>query len=458
MTFTRIMLIGAVALLGAREAAMASDPLRPTPSMPERWIYQPEAQQLLPEDDNWWLRFEDPVLDSLITVASQNNFDLLQASHRREMARLAVEQARSGYWPTLSASASYEREREAGITTNTYNAGIQMNWEVDLFGRIGASVKNKKESFRASRAEYTAAMVSVISQLATYYMNYRVLQTRLSIAAEHITEQQRVLKIAEARHEAGLVSKLDVAQAKTVYLSTQSTIPQIKSSMRQTLTAIATLLGCYPADIEPKLSAPVDLPQYDQIVPAGIPADLLRRRPDIIEAEANLAAAAASVGIAKKEFLPKLTIEGEVGLSAERIQDMGKDKSFAYSIVPTLSWKIFDGFNRSLAVATAKQQMASLMDSYNLTVMNAVGEVDCAMTSYRASLATIDIDTQLYTQSSEAFSLSVDQYKQGLTAFNNVVDAQIDMLNTANSLATAKGNALVALIDLYKALGGTPNP
>lgn len=458
MRISHYLLTGAVLLLGAFGTAAAAEPVQPNPAMPERWLYQPETEQLLPDDDDWWRRFEDPTLDSLIHMAADGNFDLRMAGHRREMARIAIDQARAGYWPSLSVSASYGRAREAGVNTNNFSAGAQMNWEIDVFGRITSSVKNKKESFRASQADYTGAIVSIVAQTATYYINYRVLQAHLMIAEEHIAKQAEVLKIAVARHEAGLVSKLDVAQAKTVYLSTQASVPQIRQSMRQTLTALATLLGKYPEEIEGMLDGMKALPQYSQLVPAGVPADLLRRRPDIIAAEANLAAYAAAVGMARKEFMPKLTLTGDVGLSSERIKELGKSRSFVYSVTPTLSWTVFDGFSRRADVAQAKEQMASQMDSYNLTVMNAVGEADCAMSAYRSAMATIDIDKDLLEQSTEAFSLSMDQYKQGLTGFNNVVDAQIDWLNTANSLATAKGNALVALIDIYKALGGSPNP
>lgn len=456
MRISHYLLTAAAMLALACGATAASEPLQPSRPMPDRWIYQPEAGQILPDDDDWWRRFEDPTLDSLIRMAAENNYDLRQAAHRREMARIAVDQARSGYWPSLSVSASYGRTREAGINANSFRTGAQMNWEIDIFGRITASVRNKQESLRASRAEYTGALVSMAAQAATYYVDYRVLQTHLKIAEEHIAKQEKVLKIAEARHEAGLVSKLDVAQAKTVFLSTQASVPQIRQSLRQTLTALAILLGRYPGEIEPLVDGPASLPQYRQIVPAGVPADLLRRRPDIIAAEAELAAGAAAVGIAKKEFMPRLTLTGEVGLSSDRIKELGKSQSLVYSVTPALSWTLFDGFSRRAGVAQAKEQMASLMDSYNLAVLNAVGEADNAMSAYRSAIDAIDIDNDLLEQSAEAFSLSMEQYKQGLTGFNNVVDAQIDWLNTANSLATAKGNALVALIDLYKALGGSP--
>ncbi|MCM1521262.1 MAG: TolC family protein [Muribaculaceae bacterium] len=435
----------------------AGDPPLITP-LPSSWTYQPIHEQLLPEDDNWWERFNDTLLDSLISGAASANYNLLEASHRREAARLAIRQAQSAYWPTLTAGASYTRARTAGVNSNSWSLGAQMSWEVDLFGRITAQVRSKKAAYRASRAEYTAAMVSMAAELATYYIDYRLLQAQIAIANEHLVSQEKVLKIAEARHEAGLVSKLDVAQAKGVYLSTQATIPSLQSSLRSTLTSIATLLGVYPDSIAPLLETPRPLPAYEMLIPAGIPADLLRRRPDILAAEANLAESAAAVGIAKKEYLPSLTIEGEIATVTPKAEKLFGKNTLHYSIAPTLSWTIFDGLSRTYGVAQAKEQMAASIDAYNLTVMTAVGEVDNAMVSYHSAIEALEIYQQYYEQSHEALTLSIEQYKQGLSAFTNVVDAQIDLLNAANSRVSARSNAIIALIDLYRALGGSPNP
>lgn len=452
-----VAIILATLLAGGTAAAGEPEGLLTRP-MPVSWADDVNVSQTLPEDDNWWRGFDDSTLDSLIVAASTSNFNLLEAYHRREMARNAMLQARSAYWPQLSANASYARERTQRLNTNTYSLGAQMNWEIDVFGKVREAVKAKKASYLASKADYTGAMVSMAADMATYYMDYRITQTHLAIAEEQLASQKHILEIAEARHEAGLVSKLDVAQAKTVYLSTESSIPALKASLRQSLTAIATLMGVYPDSIAPMLSARETLPPHRMLIPAGIPADLLRRRPDIMAAEADVAEAAAAVGIAKKEYLPTLSLAGEIGTVATRPGDMFTGDSFHYSIAPTLSWTIFDGLSRKYGVAQAREQMQTSIDAYNLTVMTAVGEVDNAMASYESALETLEITSDLLAQSREALALSVDQYKQGLSAFTNVVDAQIDVLNAANSMATAKGNALIAIIDLYKALGGSPNP
>ncbi len=424
--------------------------------LPERWSFTQEVSQTLPSDDPWWKSFGDSTLDSLIAMGIDNNYSVSEAVHRREIARLAIRQAQSAYYPTLGAAAGYTRSHAGRANTNNFSVGVDMSWEVDVFGKITSQVKAKKASYNASRAEYLATMVSVTADIATYYVNYRVLQNDIAVANEHIESQARVVKIAEARHEAGLVSKLDVAQAKTVYYSTQASLPGLQSQLSQTLNAIATLVGVYPADIEPMLNASTTLPPYQQIVPVDVPANLLRRRPDIAEAEANLAAYAAAIGVAKKDFLPTLTLNGSLGWGGDKVNGMFDSNHFSYSIAPKLSWTIFDGFSRKVAVAQAKEQMMTGIDAYNLAVMTAYTEVENAMTSYNAALESLRLNSEVFAQSRESFDLSMEQYKQGLSAFTNVVNAQIDWLNCANTLVSAHGDAVVALIDLYKALGGSP--
>lgn len=424
--------------------------------LPERWSFTPDVTQTLPTDDPWWKSFGDTTLDSLISMGVDNNYNISEAVHRREIARLTIRQAQSAYYPTLGASAGYTRSHSRRADSNNFSVGVDMNWQIDIFGKITSQVKAKKAAYNASRAEYLGTMVSITADIANYYVNYRVLQNDIAVANEHIESQARVLKIAEARHEAGLVSKLDVAQAKTVYYSTKASLPSLKSQLTQTLNAIAILVGVYPAEIEGMLNSSSKLPSYQQIIPVEMPASLLRRRPDIAEAEANLASYAAAIGVAKKDFLPTLALNGSLGWGGDKVDGMFDSNHFSYSIAPKLTWTIFDGFSRKYTVAQAKEQMMAGIDAYNLTVMTAYTEVENAMASYNAALESLELNTDVFEQSHESFELAMEQYKQGLSAFTNVVNAQIDWLNCANSLVSAHGDAVVALIDLYKALGGSP--
>ncbi len=432
-------------------------------SLPDRWVYDEHPNPLPPSDDCWWKNFNDATLDSLIAEGEAGNYNLLMASRRIEIARNTLLMARSAYYPTVDMSAGWQKARTSAETTipshpaettDFFSLGLSMNWEIDLFGKITAQAKAKKALLNVSRAQRDAAMISVAANIAKTYIELRMYQCELEVARRHLLSQEKVVKITEARHEAGLASMLDVSQARTVYYSTLSSIPSFENSIRASLTSLAILLGRYPDEVAARLSLKADMPDYRQIPAVGIPMDLLRRRPDIIAAEWELAAYAAELGVAKKDFLPTLSINGSIGTSAHRADDLFTKKSFTYSIAPTLSWTVFSGMSRRYSTAIAKEQMLAGIDNYNLTVMTAVQEVDNAMSAYKFSLMSIDATEKVVQKSTKTLELSVDLYKQGLTAFSNVVDAQMSLLENDLSLVSLRGQAATALVALYQSLGG----
>lgn len=459
-------LLSGVALLVVATAfavpAAAGDPYLDRP-VPERWFYEPPYLQNDSVDLEWWRSFGDPVLDSLIVRGRESNYDVAQAVTRIEAARAQVGTARSGWYPQIGVSAGWQKERMSGATgpemvpattRDYFTAGATMSWEIDVFGKIRQGVRSKEASWRASRLEYEGTMLSVTAEIATAYVDYRAAQAQLAVARDHAESQLKVVKIAEARHETGLASALDVAQAQTVYYSTIATIPTLETSVHVYLNTLATLLGVYAPSLPAGLDQLRYLPVCDTLNLAGVPADLLRRRPDILAAEQNLAAAAAAVGVAKKDFLPTLTLEGTATTSAHRVGNLFKRQSFGFTIAPTLSWTVFSGLARKYAVAEAKAQMESLIDAYNSTVVNAVAETDNAIFSYCRSLDNIESLRLAAENSSKALELAVKLYKSGNTSFTNVADAQISFLNYTNMLISARAQAVASLITLYKAMGG----
>lgn len=451
-------------ILAAPVQAREPDPAKYlVDTVPSRWQYVSDIPSVSPENDKWWKNFNDVILDSLIETAITNNFNVSIAAHRMEIARQTLKQARSQYFPSLNFQGGWSKSRTSGamttdngqaVNSSYFSLGLDMSWQIDLFGKITAQSRNREALYKASRAELDGMLVSVAAETATYYINLRVLQAQLQVATQHLESQARIVKITEVRYDTGLASKLDVAQARALYLSTQASIPSLENAINSTISSIALMLGVYPGQIIDMLSREANLPDYHQPVALGIPMDLLRRRPDIIEAEYNVAAYAAALGIAKKDFLPTLTLDGSIGTTAHSFDHLFKNNSFTYTIAPTLSWTLFDGLSRNYALASAREQMQSAIDSYNLTVMTAVREADVALSDYHFTLRTIDLDKQVYDESATAFELSMDQYKNGLQSLTPVVDAQMNMLTYSNSLVTQKGNALLDLIDLYKALGG----
>ncbi|MDE5869886.1 MAG: efflux transporter outer membrane subunit, partial [Muribaculaceae bacterium] len=423
----------------------------------------PDHLQPQPSEDKWWKEFNDPLLNKLIDKAEKNNYNVSAALKRIELANKEMDITRSGYYPTIGVSAGWNGSQSSGAANNPvtssidsrrFTAGVNMSWEIDLFGRIKRQMNADKAAVKVSRADYDAVLVSLCANVAKTYLQLRTYQMQYGVATEHIISQEKVLKIAEARKEAGIGNMLEVTQAKIVLYSTKSSLPGLEASIKATANSLAILTGSYPREIVGELLVPGELP-HDMGMPSlGVPADLLRRRPDIVEAEAQLAQYAAMIGVAKSDFLPVLSLDGSFGTSARKLTDMFGKHSLDYSIAPTLSWTVFDGLARNYKVAEAKIQLEEASDNYNLTVMNAVEEVENAIARYNSSLQEIDCLKNLIEQSRKSLELSLDLYKQGLTAFSNVVDAQQSFLENQNSLVSARGDALTQLVNLYQALGG----
>lgn len=422
--------------------------------MPESWGIQPENNATLPTDDPWWHNFGDSTLDSLINLAETANYNISMAAKRLESSRRQIQIARSAYYPQIGLTGGYQRSRESGATNNVYDARVTASWEIDIFGKITASVRQSKANYRAGRAEWTGAMLAVASQMASNYIQLRVWQAELAVAEAHIERQDSVAAIAKTRYECGLASKIDVDQSRSILYSTRASVPALHTSINEAINAIALLAGVYPQEIEALLARPASLPNYKGPIAAGLPAELLRRRPDIVEAEQKLAAAAAAAGIAKKDFLPSLSITGSFGYTSYGHNKFFDSENMAYSVGPTLSWTVFDGMARTAKIAQAKAEMEALVNSYNYTVMNAYCEVDNALRNYANTMRQIDEYEKAAGASEEFLVLSLDLYRQGLSDFTNVANAQIDFLNYTNSVITARGAALNALVTLYEALGG----
>ncbi|MCH5225325.1 MAG: TolC family protein [Muribaculaceae bacterium] len=457
--FTLAVLLPIVFSLAARgeEKDYLQSPL------PETWQFEQQYYQTLPCEDGWWAGFNDPVLTRLIEMAVENNYNVATALKRIEMASKEIGMTRAGYYPTIGLSGGWTKEQESGklydydserIRSSYFSLGASMNWEIDVFGRVYSNVKEKKAAYNVARADYDAVMVSLCGSVATAYMQLRTYEEQLAVARQHIESQAYVCKITEARFNADLGDMLEVTQGRVVLYETEATLPTLESEVRTTKNSLALLVGKYPGEIDELLDSRSGLPDYLQVVDIGVPAELLRRRPDIVESEMELAEYAAAVGVAKKDFLPTLSLTGEIGTSAHNGKDLFGKQSLTYSIAPQLSWTLFEGLSRNYALSEAKLQMESAIDQYNLTVMSAVEEVDNALVTYAKLLEAIELQSKVVEESRKSMELSFELYRSGLTMFTNVVDGQIDWLTSQNTLVEMKGEALAALVNIYKALGG----
>lgn len=455
--FKYILLFVAISISGLTKAG-EKDYLE-TP-VPEQWQMSRENFQTLPTEDAWWNSFNDPVLTELIERAVRNNYNVASALKRIEMASKEIGMTKAGYYPTVSLSGGWQKDQESGaaygvVTRNSYySLGASMNWEIDVFGRVYSNVKEKKAAYNVARADYDAVMVSLCASVATAYMQLRTYEEEIRVAKAHIESQKNVCKITQSRFDAGLGDMLDVTQANVVLYETESTLPTLGSDVRTMKNSLALLVGEYPGAIDELLDSRTSMPDFKQDVAIGVPAEILRRRPDIVEAEMELAEYAAAIGVAKKDFLPTLSLTGSIGTSAHKIDGLFGKNSLDYSIAPQLSWTLFEGLSRNYALSEAKLQMESSIDQYNLTVMTAIEEVDNALVNYSSLLNAIELQKRVVEESKKSMELSFELYRSGLTIFTNVVDGQISWLTNQNTLTTMQGEALAALVNIYKALGG----
>lgn len=462
--FTLILLL---AILGIWLPAQGAEPATIADSLPGQWIPQRLFDQTLPAEDEWWDALNDPILTQLIKKGQENNYNVLEAMRRIRIAANTYKSATAGYFPSLNLAAGWNAQRESGKTSKKYmetatadyfSLGLSMQWEIDVFGRIYTQRKADKAALDVSRADYDATMVSLASNIGKAYVNLRVAQERLKVAEAHISSQEHVAKITEVRKETGLASGLDVSQAQQVLLSTKASIPTLRSSITAAINSLAVLTGQFPQQISEMLLPGAPLPNTSRIVPVGIPADMLRRRPDVAAAEYELSEYAAQIGIAKKDWLPTLSLSATAGTDAHRFDNLFSGHSFGWSVAPQLSWTIFDGLARNYKINDAKLQLEAGIDNYNIVILTAYQEVENAMANYAAAIDAVDLDQAVVKQCDKTLSLSLDLYKQGLTSFTDVANAQISSLEAQTSLLEARGTVLTSLITLYQALGGGYTP
>ena len=419
-------------------------------------------QQVLPVDDQWWKVFEDATLDSLISLAMEQNPSVLMAINRIDQAKAQWRISQSDFYPSLTFNGGWTRQQTSGnlgtgspqAWTGYYSASVQMSWQLDVFGVIRQKAKAQKELYAASKEEYNATMVSLCAEVASAYFNLREVQQELDVLRRNAVSQEAVVKITESRYKTGLVSKLDVAQSKSVYYSTLASIPTTEANVIQYLNTLAVLLGLYPQDVTDALSDTKPLPDYMEPVGVGVPGELLLRRPDVRGAERQVNAQAALLGASKRDWLPEFFLNGSFGYASDDLKDVGKKGSMTWSIAPSMTWNLFNGGRNLQEERLQRAQLDESINQFNQTVLTAVQEVDNAMSAYKNSIKQIVACKEMLYQGKEAFNLSLDLYKQGLTPFQNVLDAQRSLLTYENTLVKAKGYSLVCLVQMYQALGG----
>ncbi|HSC76108.1 MAG TPA: TolC family protein [Pseudomonadales bacterium] len=453
-----------VSLASASCTPVGPDFTRPTVSWLKGWfssslpaantVAKP-AQQTL---DQWWLYFHDPVLDALVAEAQHQNTDVRTAGLRILEARAQLGIAGSGLYPQVQQlSGDYLRSgrtQSEGPDTSqwSYRTGFDIAWELDFWGKFRRGIEAADANYFASIASYDNVQVLVASQCASLYSTIRTLELRLRIAHENAALQQRSLQITESLFKSGNESELDVQQARTQYLSTLATIPELEGSMRQAQNALSVLLARPPGPLPEMQAGREKIPTADLAVIVDMPASLLLRRPDVRSAEMLLAAQSALIGVSEADLYPSIGLIGSVGLSAN--SHNWSAHSTDWAIGPALSWNVFDWGRLENQVLVEDARFQQLYEQYQGTVLRAARELDDAAVSFATGRLQIDILRDSVQAARRSNDIATIQYREGLVDFQRVLDAQRSLFSQQERLVNAQGSATQSLIAVYKAAGG----
>lgn len=452
----------AAALAGC--VTVGPDYVAPDPAAPPAWQAEqaPGMSATAEEPDGlarWWATLGDPVLTRLVDQAVAGNLDLKQARARLREARARRNQAGADRFPSLDANASVNRvhsseETGPGATTTLYAAGFDASWELDVFGGTRRAVEAATAGEQAGEEDLRDVLVSLLSEVALNYIELRTSQTGLAIAEQNRDAQQETYDIARWRFEAGLVTELDVEQARYNLEQTKAQIPRLQAAISEAQNRLAVLLGRMPGALNSELAPPLPIPVAPASVAVGVPADMLRRRPDVRRAERRLAAQTAQVGVATAARYPSFSLVGTIGLESLSSSNLFTSGARMSSLGGNALWTVFD-FGRlreNVNIQSALQEQALL--AYESAVRTAVEDTENALVAFAKEQNRRSYLQAATEAAQRAVTLAREQYESGLLDFQTVLDAQRSLLVLQDQLALSDGAVASNLIQLYKALGG----
>jgi outer membrane protein, multidrug efflux system len=504
MTVKKALFPGATALLCLWGCTVGPNYKRPDDPAVPAWKDAAARGQLVSAqsdpDPKWWLSFNDPVLTDLIEKGIAGNLDVQQAVLRVVAARQSIIAARAAGLPSLSGNASYQRDllgakgilesegaysdlnqlanklqpynatvpglsqsivsggnkalNQFSAPDNIYQYGLDASWELDLFGKVRRSVEQARAQAQAQSEALNDALIVLESEIVQGYIQLRGAQALKASQEENVRAATESLNLTERRQQNGLTTELDVDQARTQLYQTQQQLPTYDKQIQQSLNMLSLLTGQTPGAVDAQLLESKPLPQIPAVVEVGVPSTLARRRPDIREAEADLHAATAEVGVAVASFYPDISLTGNVGMRALDASYLTNWASHFYSAGPAISLPIFSGgqLSANLTLARAQQQSSAL--NYRGTVLNALREVEDALVAYRTDRASRDLLQATLNSAELTWTLSKNQYEHGLASFITALDAERTALTDRQALVQADVQIVNDIVTLYRALGG----
>jgi len=429
-------------------------------------------------DGRWWKTFNDPVLDRLIAMAYKQNLDIKTAGLRILESRAQMGIAVGSLYPYQQASANAsiiggsrnDANTAAGdLDFTNYNVGLTSAWEIDFWGRIARGIESADAALLASVASYDQVLVSIMAQVASTYITIRTFEERIASAKTNIKIQKRGLNISQVRYKNGATTLLDVNQALTLLGSTQAIIPGYDAGRRQAINALATLLGITSVEADNLIyennAKPGTIPVVPTEVAVGIPADLLRRRPDVRLAEMQAWSQSSLIGVAEADLYPSISLIGTIGLSTgERtdtsrngrvsFSDLGDSQSLFYQVGPALSWNVlnFGRIKNNIRVQDAR--LEQLLSNYQKTVLSAGQEVEDAMVGFLQTQLQAGYLKNAVKAARSSVDISIVQYRDGATDYTTVLDTQRSLLAQQDQLTDTRGSIAQNLVAMYRALGG----
>jgi NodT family efflux transporter outer membrane factor (OMF) lipoprotein len=467
-SFRLPILLYALAILLPSCASVGPDYIPPETCVPPAWHTYLENslndRQANPAGlAQWWEKLGDPELTSLIRRATENNLDLKQAISRIREARAQRSISKAGLLPTIDASGSATRSHGSentgsGNSHTLYSAGFDTTWEIDLFGGVQRSIEAADADLQASIENLHDVQVSLVSEVALNYIELCTYKSRLAVAESNLKNQEETYTLTRERCQAGLTDELDVQQAKANLESTRAGMPILRTGIVQSKNRLAMLLGAQAGALHKELEEVRPIPVAPQKVALGVPADVLRQRPDIRKAEQELAAQTARVGVATADLYPKLTLNGSIGLEAMNSARLFTKDTRNYSFGPGITLPIFNAgtIRQNIEVFSARQEQALI--SYESAVLAALEEVENKLMAYAEERRRRDALLEGAGAARQAYDLAKIKYEAGLTDFTTLLDAQRSLLSLEDELATCDGAVTSDLVSLYKALGGGWSP
>ena len=412
----------------------------------------------------WWKQFDDPVLNQLVQASLDGNRDLRVAFARLKSARAIREDAQNDQLPVVTSRASSDigkgqipGQTERRVNSERYDLGLDMAWELDLFGRIQRQIEASEAREAAAAADLQQLQVSLIAELVDAYGQLRGAQLREKIALANLKTQQESRSITETLRDAGVGNELDVVRADARLAAVEATVPQLQAEQVRARNRIATLLGQRPDALSVDLS-PKALPAIAKALPVGDPGELLRRRPDIRSAERQLAAATANVGVATADLFPRVSLSGFLGFTAARGSQIGSAAANAWALGPSITWAAFDLGSVRARLRGAKADAEGALAHYEQQVLLALEESANAFSDYGKRQQRLLALMRQSDASRKAADLASVRYREGTVDYLVLLDAEREKLSAEDAQAQGEVELYHGIVAIYKALGGGWQP